>query len=394
MVEPNPTGAPYADCMALAGSQGNSLPDDPNDRGLDVNGMNGPGFGVPVIYVVGGRDDSGEALTVVQKYYPPGFGTELIPIDSWLTCLSQAGEYQVTNNQVDIWRNTFLAPDRDFWPQIGQDPRSPIIRDRVLGSGAEGASALAALPVGVYGHSGFAIESLPYIGALPWPLGGFNYIFILGGKESDGHVSNEFRILDINENPANQAGGGNQNPRNPEYPFWSLVRAGNPTSGPVQFMPVERYDFDVAVQYADPSRGERWQVYVFGGTNQNGEYVSQVDVFTFDNVYGPNSGTWSTLGATLPEPAVGLNAAVGFDNALGYIYHVFGGQTRDEIIGNIYTLEGNSFVPDALKLIPKYGTGLGFSYAGGPYGGGFTYYRVAGFTDNQMNPYVEFFQVP
>lgn len=400
-VETNPAGADYSGCMQIAGSQGNTWPDDPADQGLDLNGMNGPGLGVPVIYVVGGRDASGTALTTVQKYYPPGFGTEMMPIDCWDACMCQTGDFQVTNNQVDIWRNTFLSPDRDFWPQVGEHPRPPIVRDRVPGDGADAASPLVSLPIGVYGHCGFAIESLPYLGNLPWPLGPFWYIFILGGKESDGHVSNEFRILDTRADPTGAGSGGNQNPRNPDYPYWSYVRAGNPVNGPVQLMPVERYDFDVVLQYADPSRGERWKLYVFGGTNQNGEYVDQVDVFTFENVYNPNTGTWSTLSAVMPEPSGGLNAAVGFDSVLGYIYHTFGGRTRDAIVGDVYTLQNDStFVPSSLSLIPKYGAGMGFSFAtpsrpaSDPWDPALTYYRVAGFGPEGMNPYVEFFHVP
>ncbi|MCD6118710.1 PKD domain-containing protein [bacterium] len=128
-VETNPEGADYAGCVAMAGIAGNFSPDDPNDRGLDSNGMNGPGYGVPVIYVIGGRDENGIPLTTVQKYYPPGFGTELLPIDCLELCGCVTGDFQITNNQVDIWRNNFLGRDRDYWPQVGEDPRIPIVPD-------------------------------------------------------------------------------------------------------------------------------------------------------------------------------------------------------------------------------------------------------------------------
>ncbi len=399
-VETNPDGADFTGCMtspAGPGYPGN--PDDPNDQGMDVNPMNGPGLGVPVFYVVGGRDSGGNALTTVQKYYPGGFGTELLPIDSMEACQNFTGDFQVTNNQVDIWRNTFLSPDRDYWPQVDDDPRRPVVPVRLPGGGQQGAGPLAQLPVGVYGHSGFAIESLPYLGPLPFPLGPFYFIYIMGGKESDGHVSNEFRILDTRTNPADVQGGGNQNPRNPQYPMWSYVRAGNTQSGPIQFMPVERYDFDIVMQWPDPAVGGLWKVYVFGGTNQNGEYVGQVDVFTFENTFGPNTGTWSTL-TNLPDPTSGNNASLGFTSVSGFVYHVFGGRNRDKILGDVYTLDGSNVVPNALSLIPKYGTGLGYSY-GAPDRGAApawpnapTYYRVAGIDEAGLNPYVEKFQVP
>lgn len=397
-VETNPAGAAYNACMNFGwGAPGD--PDDPADQGMDMNPMNGPGLGVPVFYVVGGRNASGNALTTVQKYYPPGFGTELLPIDSLEACGNMFGDFQVSNNQVDIWRNTFLAPDRDYWPQVGEDPRRPVVPDRLPGGGQQGAGPLAQLPVGVYGHSGFAIESLPYIGPLPFPLGPFYYIFIMGGKESDGHVSNEFRILDTRSNPSDVQGGGNQNPRNPQYPLWSYVRSGNPQSGPIQFMPVERYDFDVVMQWPDPAVGGLWKVFVFGGTNQNGEYVSQVDVFTFENVFGPNTGTWSTL-TQLPDPTSGNNASLGFTSVSGFVYHVFGGRNRDKIIGDVYTIDGSSVIPSALDLIPKHGSGLGYSYgppnrgAAPAWPNAVSYYRVAGIDEAGLNPYVEKFQVP
>ena len=398
-VETNPDNADYTGCVQMSVGAG-AAPDDPNDQGLDGNPMNGPGMGVPVIYVVGGRDANGIALTTVQKYYPPGFGTELLPIDCIEAgCNCETGDFQVTNNQVDIWRNTFLGVDRDYWIQVDEDPRIPIVDNRPPGAGPQQASPLAALPVGVYGHSGFAIESLPYLGNLPYPLGPFYYIFILGGKETDGHVSNEFRILDTRSNPANFQGGGNENPRNPEYPLWSYVRSGNPRSGTVQFMPVERYDFDVVMQWPDPAVGGLWKVYVFGGTNQNGEYISQIDVFTFSNTYGPNTGTWSTL-TDLPDPTAGLNAEIGFNSVSGFVYHVFGGRNRDKIVGDVYTLDGSAVIPSSMNLIPKMGAGLGYSYGAPDRGAApawpnaVTYYRVAGIDETGLNPYVEKFQVP
>jgi PKD repeat protein len=396
-VETNPAGADYAGCVALGGIAGNFNPDDPNDQGLDTSPMNGPGLGVPVIYVIGGRDENGFALTSVQKYYPPGFGTELLPIDCLELCGCETGDFQITNNQVDIWRNTFLAPDKDMWPQVEDDPRIPIVPDRVPGNEQAGSGPLAQLPVGIYGHSGFAIESLPYLGSLPWPLGAFSYIYIMGGKEDDGHVSNEFRILDPRSNPNTEQGGGNDNPRNPRFPLWAYVRSGNTQNGPIQYMPVERYDFDVVMQWPDPSIGELWKVYVFGGTDQNGNYVGQVDVFTFADKYNPTTGTWSTI-SSLPKPAAGLNAAIGWN--AGFVYHIFGGRTRDEVIGDVFTMNGSSITPNPMTVIPKQGAGMFHSFgapvrpASDPWPNTFTYYRVAGMDETGLNPYVEKFQVP
>ncbi len=397
-VETNPAGADYAGCVALAGIGGNLHPDDPAERGLDASPMNGPGLGVPVIYVIGGRDENGFALTTVQKYYPPGFGTELLPIDCLELCGCLTGDFQITNNQVDIWRNTFLAPDKDMWPEVEDDPRIPIVPTRSPGAGQDGAGPLASLPVGLYGHSGFAIESLPYIGGLPWPLGPFSYLFILGGKETDGNVSNEFRILDPRQDPNSQEGSGNENPRNPRFPFWAYVRAGNTQNGPIQYMPVERYDFDVAMQWPDPAVGELWKVYVFGGTDQNGNYVQQVDVFTFTDKYNPTTGTWSTL-SNMPQPVAGLNVGIDQD-ATGFVFHVFGGRSIDKIVGDVFTLTGSSFTPNALSLIPKQGSGLMHSFgaparpASDPWPDTFTYYRLMGMDETGLNPYVEKFQVP
>jgi len=255
---------------------------------------------------------------------------------------------------------------------------------------------VAQLPVGIYGHSGFAIDSFFYLGSLPWPLGSFSYIYVMGGKEADGHVSDEFRILDIRENPTGNT--SDDNPRNPRYPFWSYVRAGNPQNGPIQYMPTGRYDFDVVMQWPDPSVGEQWKVYVFGGTDQNGNYVDSVDVFTFTDVYGPNTGTWSTI-STLPKPAAGLNAAIGSDST-GFVYHVFGGRTIDEVIGDVFTMKDGNITPNALSLIPKQGAGLFYSFsapdrpASDPWANTFTYYRVAGLAEDELDPYVEKFQVP
>jgi len=325
-------------------------------------------FGVPVIYVFGGRDNNGNALDVVQKYYPPGFGTEDLPIDTDAD-LDGSPDAQVTNNQVDIWTNRFQFPDWDLWPQMGQDINPPIVPDRPPQDrgGGTGSVPLNPLPEPLYGHQAVTIESVGNIPPPVWPDSPYSYIFILGGINGDGNVVSAVRWFNTAMPPSERQEG--QEPQPGDY---SVITQ----------MPVERAYHHAVVIPPNVAVNRRWQIIVFGGFDRNGNYVAQVDRFTFDSNKNPVTGSWDTV-AVLPEAAAGLGAGWEYDER-GYVYHQFGGYTVDGPTSSIFDiLESGAYSYAPFKLIPRAWFGMG------QIGYDADYYIIAGWGEGGMTSVVE-----
>jgi PKD repeat protein len=382
-VETNPVGA-YP-----VGQPGYVVPDGPGtfqQIGQVEYGATGPpaplGFDVPVFYVIGGRNSKDGALTTVQKYYPFGYGTEDLPMDD------VDYNFQVTNNQVDIWTNRFIFPDQDQYPQQGSNINPPIIQTRPPGAGGGGQTApdLTQLPVAVYGLQAVAVESSTTIGGVTFPYGPFEYIFTLGGRESDGSVSRDFRFFDTRQAPSAQT---STDPRRPNFGYFSLV---TDDGGVEQPMPVGRYFFKAVLQPAYLPLGLPFKIYVFGGFDQNNRFVQQVDVFTFTNSLNPVTGTWQANVAQLPLAKAGNEG--GFEVSVGGspLIQVFSGIDVNRITGTIYTMENSVFTVSPMPLIPRYNLNGASVYQGSATTIG--YVEVGGFDGHNNLADVEVFRVP
>lgn len=363
---------------------------------------------VPVYYAIGGRDASGDALTTVQKYYPPragigDMGVGPIPLPDY----SNYYNAQIVNNTEDAWSNWYIHPDIDQCPSIGDldvdgydDWDDVDIQTRVPGgAGGQNAQGLQQLPVPIYGHAAVSLN----IGSQTFPYGPVRYIFILGGKEDgrDGPVSREFRILDTLAEPQTQGGG--QNPREPDFPLWSRL----------EDMPIERYYHSAFLVSAvdwfgilDPT--QKTQIFVFGGFDRDNNPVSQVDVFTFDDPRQPVTGSWQTFSQDqiargllggFPERVVDeypdFNAHRVKDFGTDPILHILGGKTSAKPTGMITTHLQGSWLEAPLTVIPRYGGGyvqipqrvLGDSPT-------FEYFVLGGNAGDYLTTYVEGFDIP
>lgn len=381
-VETNPVGA-YP-----LGTPGYPVPDGPGtgqQLGQVEYSATGPpaplGFGVPVFYVMGGRYSKDGAMTTVQKYYPFGYGTEDLPMDD------VDHNFQTTNNQVDIWTNRYLFPDQDQYPQSGSDINPPIIQFRPPGEGGGGQSApnLVQLPVAVYGLQAVTVESSTTIGQPAYPNGPYEYIFTLGGKEADGSVSSDFRFFNTRQPPTGQT---QQNPRRPSFGYFSIVTNGAQDEP----MPVGRYFFKAVLQPAYPPLGLPFKIYVFGGFDQNNQFVQQVDEFTFDSYNNPVTGTWKANVAQIPAPKSGNEGGFEISPAGSPIFRVFAGIDVNRITGTIYTLDNGVFTVSPMPLIPRYNLN-----GAAVFQGSFTkigYVEIGGFDGHNNLADVEVFQVP
>jgi PKD repeat protein len=352
----------------------------PDDGNADWS-LGNQGLGVPVIYVFGGRDNSGNPLDTVQKYYPETYGTEdQFPITfdpSTGTPLAQ-----VVNGQTDIWSNRYMMVDWDWLPQEGQNPNPPMSPDRPPmdggGGGQNGAVSLNPMPEPLYGLAAVTIENNGNISPPPvWPEGGFNYIFILGGINDGGVPVATMRLF----NAAAPPGRRNEN-QDPEFGDYS----------PVADMPIERAYHKAIVILGDKLTNKKWKIVVFGGFDRNGNYISQIDEFTFTSVTAPTTGSWSTIGSA-PEAAAGLGAGWQVD-ARGTVYKQFGGRTRDGYTGSVYdVLGGGSISLSPTGLVPRGWVGAAGVVAPNDFfTGAGDYYIVGGVTPNGPDTIVEHYR--
>ncbi len=338
------------------------------------------GLGVPVIFVFGGRDRSGNPLDVVQKYYPETYGTE----DKFPIVYDPSGEpiMQIVNTQTDIWSNRYMMVDWDWLPQEGQNPNPPMPPERPPmdggGGGQQGAVPLNPLPEPLYGHAAVTIENNGNISPPPvWPEGGFNYIFILGGINDSGVPVATMRLFNSSSPP-----GRRQEGTPLEFGDYS----------PVVDMPVERAYHKAIVILGDKLTDRKWKIVVFGGFDRNGNYVSQIDEFTFTSVTAPTTGTWRTIG-NAPESAAGLGAGWQEDSR-GFVYKQFAGRTVKGYTGSVYdVLSGGSISLAPTGLVPRGWVGsAGVVSPNDFFTGAGDYYIVGGLTPNGPDTIVEHYQ--
>jgi|GEM_PF-1517726 len=293
-------------------------------------------LGVPVFYVFGGRDEYGHALDTVQKYYPATFGTEDVqPVwEKWM--VRGLWEGQIVNNMVDIWTGYYAFWDWDMRPQEDQEIYPPIVPDRLRGS--DPAVPLNPLPEPLYGLQAVTVETNGNMVPPVWPEGPFHYIFILGGINDGGAVVPTMRWFDAAALPDQRQEQGETGPG--DY-------------SPVVDMPVERAYHKA---FVIPPRGggdPKWQIVVLGGFDRNGNYVAQVDRFTFTNTKSPTTGTWETVGSVM-EPAAGLGAGWVNDPQRGMLYRQMSGRTVEGVTGSVFeVLAGGAVSYGAVSLIPR-----------------------------------------
>lgn len=333
-----------------------------------------------MFYVFGGRDASGEPLDTVQKYYPETYGTEdQFPI--LFDPATGAPIAQYVNAQTDIWTNRYMLIDWDWKPQEGQNPNPPIVPDRPPmdggGGGQNGAVPLNPLPEPLYGAAAVTIESPGNIPPPVWPEGPFYYIFILGGINDSGVPVSTMRWFNSAAAP-----GRRQQDQQPE--------AGDYSS--VVNMLVERAYHKAIVILPNKYTNEPWKIVVFGGFDRNGNYVSQIDEFTFTSITNPTTGSWRTIG-NAPEAAAGLGAGWHVDER-GTVLHQFTGRTVDGMTGTVYDILGNGSISLApTSLVPRGWTGsAGIVSPNDYFTGAGDYYIVGGLTPNGPDTIVERYQ--
>jgi hypothetical protein len=343
-------------------------------------GLGQSGLGVPVIYVFGGRNASGQPLDTVQKYYPETYGTE----DMFPIIFDPQGNpiMQIVNTQTDIWSNRFMMVDRDWLPQEGQNPNPPIVPDRPPmdggGGGQNGAVPLNPLPEPLYGLAAVTIENNGNIFPPPvYPEGGFNYIFILGGINDSGVPVATMRLFSTTTAP-----GRRQQDANLEFGDYSSVVD----------MPIERAYHKAIVILGDKLTDKKWKIVVFGGFDRNGNYISQIDEFTFTSVTNPTGGTWRTIG-NAPEAVAGLGAGWQVDER-GTVYNQFGGRGFSGMIGSVYDVLANGTISLApTSLVPRGWVGAaGVVSPNDFFTGAGDYYIVGGLTPNGPDTIVEHYQ--
>ena len=360
-------------------------PDCPSTGWNLDNPMVPPGFGSPVIYVLGGRvrerdpvaqlDDRGELRGLIQKYYIHGFGSEdVIP---W----SLEYDFQTTGNQVDIWSPDFLRPDTDQFPGSGTN-FDPQIDTRVPGQGGGAQTGeMPMLPTPLYGLMACKIETRVDLPAPTFPNGPFRYIFIFGGIDADGAVSNEMRWWDVSLS-ASRGGGGTEE----EPGIFSLVST----------MPSARA-YGKAVLIPTGS----YRIALIGGLDVNGIPMNTVDIFTFDSNLSPSTGSWETFAGTLPEALVASGAGYnpGFPGQPWVV--AFSGWTGEKFSSATRTVrlnsQGNQIILEAIKAVPR-------SHVGSGQSGGFflppnvpnfnRYYLFGGVDENGVENIVEVLSLP
>ncbi len=235
---------------------------------------------MPVIYVFGGRTAATTPTDLVQKYLVYGYGSEyLVP---W----SQDFGFQVTSNQTDIWSPYFLRPDTDQFPGSGGNFDPQIDDRREGGSGGSDNAVLPSLPQPLYGLMAVRVQSGVDSPSPDFPYGGFTYIYLFGGITASGVASDEMLRWSPSEG-AETTGGGQA--ENPIQIVSQMPRAR--AYGKAVFVPARDY-----------------LIALVGGFDDNGVPIDEIDIFTFDSIYNPSGGGWSTFEGSLPEALVACGA--------------------------------------------------------------------------------------
>lgn len=235
------------------------------------------GLGVPVVYVLGGRTDATTPTDLIQKYIVPGFGSEKVP------AYSQDYSFQATCNQTDIWSPEFARSDTDQYAGTGRN-FDPQISDRTPGQG--GTQQMPSLPRPLYGLMAARVETGTDTATPAFPNGPFHYIFAFGGIDASGQVRDEMYWWDTSL-------GIDQGQEPGEDGVFSEV-AQMPTPrayGKAVFIP-----------------GNPMRIALIGGYDNNGAYIKTVDIFTFNSIFAPNTGSWSTFAGSLTEGLRALGA--------------------------------------------------------------------------------------
>ena len=294
------------------------------------------GSGAPAVYVIGGRTAADAPVNLVQKYLPWGFGGEdVVP---W----SQTYGFQTTSNQVDIWSPYFLRPDTDQFPGDTEN-FNPVIPDRLPDGEPGNEQVLPVLPEALYGLMAVKLQTGVETPAPDFPNGPYSYVYIFGGINAAGEVSDEMRIWDTTR-PATATGNG-------ELVFSLLPTMPTPRAyGQAVFLP-----------------GFEYRIALVGGTGADGEPVHTIDIYTFDSNYDPVDGSWSTFSGTLPEAvqATGAGAYEAGTNEVGLVAYC--GYTTDEEHGTALadtawtvTVDGTTAIGTELPLlIPRAHAGTG-----------------------------------
>lgn len=283
---------------------------------------------MPIIYVLGGRTDATTPTDLVQKYYVYGFGAEyLVP---W----SQDFGFQTTCNQTDIWSPYFLRPDTDQFPGSGENFDPAIDDRREGGSGGSDNAVLPVLPEPLYGLMGVRVQSGVDSPSPDFPYGGFTYIYVFGGITASGNVSDQMLRWNPND-PQEQSGGAE------EGPIQSVATMPSPRAyGKAVFIPARDY-----------------MIALVGGFDQNGVALNTVDVFTFDSIYNPAGGGWSTFEGTLPEAleACGAGYNEGYPGESWVL--TMGGWTGEQFSHRMYTARidsaGDQVIRELVVSVPR-----------------------------------------
>lgn len=275
---------------------------------------------MPTVYVFGGRTGATQPVDLVQHYLPWGFGTEdIVP---W----SDTYSFQSTCNQTDIWVPWFSVPDQDQFPgeNTNFDPEIESRQGDVEGS-------LPVLPQALYGLMATKVQSGVDTAAPDYPNGPFTAIFLLGGINASGVVSNKFyRWV-----PSEPMLTGDENPM-VEMPDMPTRRA----YGKAIFIP-----------------GDELKLAVIGGYDNNGVPLNTVDVFTFDSLYSVGGGEWETFGGTLGEALVACAAGYNPGNTGEDWVLAFAGWTGSEYSYNMFSARlgstGDQVLSESAVVAPR-----------------------------------------
>lgn len=328
-------------------------------------------------FVFGGRDASGNPLDTVQKYYPETYGVE----DQFPILFFPGPIAQYINVQTDIWSDRFIFHDYDWMPQEGQAINPPIVPDRPPvqgGGGGTGAAPLNRLPEPLYGHAAVAVESTGNLFPPPvWPEGPYCYVFILGGINDGGVPVSTMRWFNVWAQPAER-----QDDEEPPAGDYSVVSE----------MPIERAYHSAFVTLPDKLTDKPWRIVVVGGFDRNGNYISQVDEYTFTSITNPVAGTWRTV-ANTSEAAAGAGAGW-LEDERGMVYTQLGGRTVDGYTGSVYdVLSGGSMSLAPTGLVPRGWAGAtGVKVYNDFYTPGGDFYIVGGMTQMGMDTIVEHYR--
>jgi PKD repeat protein len=306
---------------------------------IGVPGGNPPddGLGSPVIYVLGGRTAADSPVNLIQKYYVWGFGTENLP------AYSQDFSFQSTGNQVDIWSPHFLRPDTDQYPGSGTN-FDPQVQARQPGGTQNG--ELPTLPVPLYGLMAARLESGVDSPSPAFPNGPFRNIYIFGGIDDAGAVRSDARYWNTSLAVENEE----------DLETDGLFNLLEPMPNP------RAYGKAVVIPSSPP------RIALIGGFDDQNQALDIVDIFVFDNQFGPATGTWSSFAGTLPEAlraaGGGYNPGVpGQDWVLA-----FGGFTTDDFSHSIFNARlgspGSLVVTEGLPVAPR--SNLASSQPGAP----------------------------